>query len=134
MEHFSHYAIQQALHGILSSDTELAGMVTGIFDFVPAKTDYPYVTLGDSRATDQSTQNQRFTQLSLTLQIYSRARGRKEADQIMQRIHTLLDGAALVAEDFQIVDLRYTQSQIDLLRDGLTYLGKIQFNAFVEHL
>lgn len=131
MTQFS-YALQKALHSLLTSDSELSGLISGVFDFVPAKTAYPYVTLGDMRSVDESTATSTLVRLNLTLHVYSRERGRKEAHEIMQLVYELLHDAQPVTEECRIVSLRYQSSQIELLRDGLTYHGRVVFSCFIE--
>lgn len=133
MTHFSHYALQGIIREKLIADTGLMSKVTGVFDFVPEKTAYPYLTIGESRAEDESTVAISITRIMLTIQIYSRAKGRKEVDAVMASIHAILDGLAEeAAEDFTLAEMRYTGSEITLLRDGVTYNGRMRFTARLQ--
>jgi len=87
---FSYYAVQKAVYDVLSADATLMATVSGVFDFVPQNTDYPYVTIGNSRLTDYSTVTTTSFRQTLNIQVYSRSRGRKEVSDIMAQVHGLL--------------------------------------------
>lgn len=132
MSLLSHYALQKAIYTVLSGDTELSALVSGVYDFVPAKTPYPYITIGDARASDESTNTQAMTRVSLTVHVYSRGKGRKETHDIMQQVYERLHDAQPEVEDHRVVLLRFLSSQIELLRDGQTYHGRVQFTCLLE--
>jgi hypothetical protein len=132
MGDLSQYALQAALHQALSSDTALMDAVTGIYDFVPADTAYPYVTLGSMRGSDISAVAVQLTQIDVTIHVYSRERGRKEAAEIMRRLQTVLEEEAPEPEGFGLVTLRLLNSEITQERDGLTYHGRMQWRAVLQ--
>ncbi len=129
---FSYYAVQKAVYDVLSADATLMATVSGIFDFVPQDTDYPYVTIGNSRLMDYSTVITTSFRQTLTIQVYSRSRGRKEVSDIMAQVHGLLHDTTPAADDHSIVDLRYVGGDITQNRDGLSYSGNMQFDVLVE--
>lgn len=133
MAEFSHYAVQAALHAVLNSDAPLMEQVSGVFDFVPPRTAFPYVTIGDMRATDVSTMTEAMSRLDVTLHIYSRAKGRKEASDIMGRVHAVLHDSSPDVDGFSWVDMRYSGSEIRLERDGVTYHAVMRFAVLVQH-
>lgn len=132
MSGFNHYATLAAIHGVLSGDGALGDMIGGVFDFVPARTAYPYVVLGDVRSTDASTVAATIRRVELSLHVYSRARGRKEAGDIMARIHALLHDTTPAVEGGACVDMRVANSELRLERDGLTYHGRMRVTAIVQ--
>ena len=134
MAHYSHYAVQEMLRGLLAADDTLAAKVSGVFDHVPEKTEYPYVTIGDTRGEDESTVGIAITRITVNVQVYSRAKGRKEADGILADVHRLLHDAALsdAVGGFVLAGIRYAGSEITLLRDGMTYQGRMRFTARLQ--
>lgn len=134
MGEFSHYALQVAVYNVLAANTVLMNSVSGVFDHVPPKTAYPYMTIGDTRATDISTMDIALTQMELVLHVYSRERGRKEISDIMRQLHDLLHDSNPVMEDHVAVSLRYTGSDITQEGDGLTYHGRMRFGAVLQHV
>lgn len=135
MAQYCHHALQEIVRNVLIADAELTAKVLGVFDFVPEKTPYPYITLGETRAEDESTVGVHITRMVLAIQVYSRGKGRREADDIMAAIHRLLgDGAAegVEAAGYTVVELRYAGSEINQLRDGATFQGRMRFTARLQ--
>jgi hypothetical protein len=140
MNQFSHYAFQEALHTVLSADTALQNSVTGIYDFVPAGTDLPYITFGNCQATDISGVATARTRLNAALYCYSRAPGRKEAGAILARMKEVLENSTslsplLTAAGFHLLGLRHTGSEIvPLGGNNRLYRGELRLAAFLEQL
>jgi hypothetical protein len=130
---FCHAAMQAALHEALLADDALVGMVEGVYDHVPAKTAYPYVTIGDMRATDVSAVETQLVQMQCALHLYSRERGRKEISTIMQRLHDLLHDTQLSMASYSMIRMHYAGSQIAQERDGLTYHGQMRFEVMLQY-
>lgn len=129
---FSHYAAQKAIYDVLTEDATLSGVITGVYDFVPAGTDYPYIVFGNSRVTDYSTVSTRGFQQALDIKVYSRARGRKEVTDIMECVYTLLHETTPPADTYTITQLRFSGSDVVREKDGLTYLGQMKFQILAE--
>ena len=106
-------------------------MVTGVFDHVPQGTAYPFVTLGEGSVRDFSNLAQQGTEHTITIRVWSREAGRKQASAIMERIVTLLNSASLTITGQTLHSLRFTSSNIVLQDDGLTYRGSLTFRALV---
>lgn len=132
MVNFNLYGLQTAVHMALTADATLMGMVEGVFDHVPEKTDYPYVTIGNMRVSDMSAQGVTLLRVELVLSVYSRARGRKEASDIMGELHRLLQDMTAPVEGYVLLSLRHAASEIMLERDGLTYQGRMRFEAVLQ--
>lgn len=132
MSELCQYALQEALYTVLTGDADLMQQVTDVFDYVPPETAYPYVTLGEMRATDVSSVTNKLTRLEVVLHVYSRNRGRKETGEIMARISVLLDEQEPLMNGFTAISLRYSGSDISQERDGLTYHGRMKFDALVQ--
>ncbi|MCH2548123.1 MAG: DUF3168 domain-containing protein [Alphaproteobacteria bacterium] len=133
MSEFSHFAMQEALFSVLSNDVALGQAISGVFDHVPPNTAYPYVTLGDMRANNVSSIDSVMSRMDITINVYSRSRGRKQVNDIMQQIYALLHGEEPSIVGHNVINLRYMTSDIEQERDGLTYRGRIRFEAFVQH-
>lgn len=129
---FSHYELQKAIYQALTGDAALMALVAGIFDRVTEGTAYPYVTIGESAGRDWSTKTTKGVQYLLSLHVWSRGGGRKQAADIMDRIHTVLHDASLAATGHALVLLRFVASEIDLQDDGLTYHGTMRLKALAE--
>jgi len=132
MANFSHYPLQKSIYQTLTGDTELMALLTGVFDRPPQGTAFPYVTLGESIGSDWSTKTTTGTEQLVTLHIWSREGGRKEAATIMERLHTLLHQADLSVDGQDLVSIQFASSGITLETDGYTYQGIMRFQALLE--
>ncbi|MDX2073484.1 MAG: DUF3168 domain-containing protein [Alphaproteobacteria bacterium] len=132
MTYFSQFSLQQSLYQQLTGDTTLMALVSGIFDHVPQGTAYPFVTIGEAAIRDFSNAEKQGTEQQVTLRIYSREAGRKQASAIMERIVTLLNSADLTVSGQTLRSLRFLSSNIVLQDDGLTYRGTLIFRALLN--
>lgn len=132
MAHFSHYPLQAALYQALTGNSTLMSQITGVYDRPPQGTTYPYVTIGGMTGSDWSTKTTTGMEYTITLHVWSRAGGRKEAAQIMESLHTILHQANLTVSGQTLVMIRFIESAISLESDGVTYCGNITFKAFLE--
>ena len=67
-----------------------------------------------------------------TLNIYSREAGNKEGQTIMERVHTLLHDASPSITGYELVNMRFVSSEVELESDGMTYHASMRFRAVVE--
>lgn len=132
MTQTSHYALQKAIHAALTGNASLMVAVSGVFDYVPAGTAYPYLTLGESQVVDESTATEKILRQTVTVQAYGQGKGRKPLDTIMAQVQASLDNAALTVEGFALISLRHQGSEIRLSADGATYHGRVRFVALLQ--
>lgn len=134
MTYFSHFSLQQVLYQTLSGDSALSALVTGVFDHVPQATAYPFVTLGEASIRDWSNLENAGTEQQITLRVWSREAGRKEAADIMERIVAVLQNADLSVSGQTLVLLKFVSSSIELQNDGLTTRGSLIFRALLSEV
>ncbi len=133
MSAFGLLEIQKAIYAKLIADTALTGMVSGVFDRVKENTAYPYVALAEMDAQDWSTQTTQGLQSTVTLEVFSRGGGRKECLTILERMHMVLHDASLTMTGHRLVQIRFVRGTTQLLADGLTTRGDIEFQLFTHH-
>ena len=126
--------LQTAVWSALTGDSALTTALGGphVFDDVPQSTDFPFVTIGEIRTNDWSTQTAKGHEHFLTIHSWSRAKGRKEVQAIMTILDGLLDGAALVLKDHALVNFSLVFWDARRDRDGETYHGLMRFRAVTE--
>jgi hypothetical protein len=132
MTYLSHFSLQQSIYQILANDATLGAMITGVYDHVPAGTEYPFVTVGEGESRDWSNAEKQGTEQLITLRIWSREAGRKQAAGIMERIVTLLHNTMPDVTGQNLISLRFTGSSIVLMNDGTTYRGSLSFRALLS--
>lgn len=131
------FALQAAVHAALSVDaafTALAGTPPRLYDDVPPRPAYPYVTFGQSSERDWSTGTDPGTEHVLTLHVWSKAAGRMEAQSISAAIQSVLHDAALTLSGHRLVNLRHELSEARRDSDGETIHGLVRFRAVTEPL
>ncbi|EJN01414.1 DUF3168 domain-containing protein [Phyllobacterium sp. YR531] len=127
--------LQKALLARLKADNSLEKLVSGrIYDRVPPKAEFPYVTLGSSNIYDWSTATERGSEHLFTLNIWNRASGRKSVFEIMNVIEQLLMPRQLALNGHRLInlDLQYSQARAEDNRDG--YLGMLRYRAVTEEI
>lgn len=131
MGNFSHYPLQQAVYQKLTGDTTLMSLVTGVYDRTPQDTVYPYISIGESHGRNWSNLGMVGMEHLLTLHIWSREGGRKQAAQIMERLHTLLHQGMLTVTGQTLVAIGFVDSAITVEPDGWTYQGRMRFTVLL---
>ena len=130
------WALQQAIVSTLSADAGLLALLGGarIYDDVPTRADFPYVTFAQTQERDWSTGSEDGLEHILTLHVWSRGGGRMEALKIMGAVRAALHDQALVLSGFRLVNLRHELSEARRDVDGETYHGIVRLRAVTEPL
>ena len=129
------WALQQAVHGLLSADVELTALLGGarIHDEVPRGAAAPYVHLAEASLRDWSTATEEGAEALFAVIVFSEAAGRRESLAIAARLRALLDDAALTLDGHRLVNLRHTATETERDRkDGRR--ARLKFRAVVEPL
>jgi len=132
MGNFSHYPLQKAVFQKLTSDSILINLVTATFDRPPQTQLFPYITLGESIVKDWSTKTTNGCEQQFIIRVWSREGGLKQAEVIMDRIHTVLHDASLAVDGQFHVLTRFISSGVDLESDGWTYQGTMRFKSLLQ--
>lgn len=130
------FALQKALYATLSGNAGVIAALGGarVYDDVPSRTEFPYITFGQSTARDWSTGTEPGREHTITLHVWSRARGRKQADDVMSAAETALHDAALTLDGHRLINLRHEFSDARREPDGETYHGVSRYRAVTEPL
>ncbi|MEO1198085.1 MAG: DUF3168 domain-containing protein [Pseudomonadota bacterium] len=129
-------ALIEAIHGELAADDTLTDLLGGehIYDAPPKSAAFPYILLSETRALDWSTATEPGTEHRVTLEVYSRARGRKEATQIANRVAVLINDQPLAIDGQDLVSLSVTEIVTGRLSDVRTFRARISLRAVTEPL
>ncbi len=129
------WALQQAVFATLANDGAVkaaAGDPPRLFDSVPRGAAFPYIVIGDDAETDNATATEPGSAYALTIHIWSRAAGRKEALLAAQAVQAALDGAELTLDGHSLIDLRWQGSDVAREPDGETFHARLRFKALTE--
>lgn len=127
-------ALQRAVFSALSKDAALVALLGSakIYDDVPQRTDFPYVSFGQSTERDWSTATEDGAEHLVTLHVWSRAVGRKEVRTILEAVRAVLHDAVLTLTGHRLVNLRHEFSDTRRDPDGETYHGIVRYRAVTE--
>ena len=123
-------AVQTAVYNELNGNSSLTSSVSGIFDFVPESTTFPYVKVGDQTMVDDGTKNKKGSDFTLIVHTFSRYRGSKEIKEIMSLVYDILHESSLTISG-AMNNMRFEFSDIIKETDGLTTHGVQRFRTFV---
>lgn len=83
--------VQGALHDAMLNDATLMDLINGVFDWTDTDRPYPYVTMGEAIETPDNTHDSHGSQTVVTLHVWSKYLGFKEALTIASRLRALLE-------------------------------------------
>jgi hypothetical protein len=131
-------ALQQSIFAVLTADVALAALLGAnrIYDDVPQGSALPYLTFGQTTERDWSTGGDPDTDEGrehlLTLHVWSDARGKKQAQDILDAVRAALHDGALTLSGHRLVNLRHEFSEARRAADGETIHGIARFRAVTE--
>ena len=132
----SAWELQKSIHAALTGDGAVTALLGGarVYDDVPRGAELPYITFGQSTARDWSTGTDEGSEHILTLHVWSRGAGEREAHQIMSAVRDRLHDAELAVDGQRLVNLRHEFSNAARDPDGETYHGIVRYRAVTEPL
>jgi hypothetical protein len=127
-------ALQRAIFQKLASDPGMVAALGGprIYDDVPARAEFPFLTFGQATERDWSTGTDAGHEHLITLDVWSRGRGRKEAETALAAAREALHDQALTLVGHRLINLRHEQSEMRRDSDGETFHGTARFRAVTE--
>ena len=125
--------LQKAIFEALAANGALAVLVGArVFDHAPANAAFPYITFGRTSVYDWSTGTESGTEQLFTLHVWSKAKGKKEALEIMELARGTLHDAALELEGHKLVNLRLEFSEARYDDRNEAHHGLLRFRAVTE--
>jgi len=128
------FALQKAIFEKLTSDAPTLAALGGprVYDDAPARTEFPFVTFGQSSERDWSTGSDEGYEHLVTLHVWSRARGSREAEQVIAAARAALHDQDLTLSGHRLINLRHEFSEARRDSDGETFHGIARFRAVTE--
>lgn len=129
-------ALQAAIQDVLSRDDGVRAALGGarIYDYVPRKADFPYVTFGEITVRNWSTGTDVGEEHSITFHIWSRAAGRGEVHDVASAVRAALHDRPLVIPGHRLINLQHEYSELVRENDGEHFKGLVRFRAVTEPL
>lgn len=128
--------LQRAVHAALAADSALVAALGGekIHDVTPAHLPFPYITFGRTSTYDWGAGTEEGSEHFFTLHVWSKQKSRKEALELMERVHAALHDSDLPLEGCRLVNLRLQSAEIRFDENLAVYDGMMRFRAAVEAL
>lgn len=128
--------LQRAIFDALRADAALTALLGGaakIIDHAPADIAFPYISFGRVSAYDWSTATETGSEHIVSLHVWSKGKGKKEALAILARAEVLLHDQPLdLSSGYTLVNLRAEFSEVRYDEDQMVYHGVGRFRAVVE--
>jgi hypothetical protein len=127
-------SLRTAIHGALAADAPLTALLGGakIYDEPPRAAALPYVTLGQDVISDASTATEAGDEHALTLHVWSRQGGHREAHVLTGAVLEALADAPLELDGHHLANLRFIVADVRRESDGRTYHGLVRLRAVTE--
>ncbi len=126
--------LQKAIILRLSTDVPLTTQLGGakIYDHPAQTAKLPFVTIGRTLSFDWSTASEEGREHLLSVHVWSRAGGRIETHEIMEKVRLRLEGldADLLNHRLVLLLLEAEEVRFDVSEDG--YHGTLRYRALTE--
>ena len=128
--------LQATIVGALSAEPVINRLLGGpkIFDRVPERASFPYLTLGRTAVVDWSTGTEDGAEHILTLHVWAKGGSKQETYEIMDQVSNKLHDATLPLETHRLVNLQLQFAEARQEPDSPTYHGILRFRAVTEPL
>lgn len=121
-------ALHQAVYDQLSAHPDMPT----VYDDVPVDAPFPYVVIGEDTHIPFDTDDSLGSESTLTLHVWSRYRGKKEAKEIQALIYDALTRQPLALDAHELITIEFEYSEVVLDPDGITRHGVQRFRALIE--
>lgn len=127
-------ALQEAMRAALLAHAPLRLLLGGahVHEELPRGARTPFVLFETIETRDWSVADQKAHEHFVALSVKTSSRSRRLAQQVLDEIETVLDGAALTLAGHRLVNLRLTFWSVT--RQGETYGASLRFRAATEPL
>lgn len=125
-------ALQEAMRAALLAHAPLKQLLGGahVHEELPRGVSTSHVVFGDAETRDWSVADAKAHEHFVSLLIRTNSRSRRLAQQILEEIEAVLDGAALALAGHRLVNLRIVFWSVT--RTGETYGASMRFRAATE--
>ena len=128
-------AIQTAVYAALTGDRALMALVRSVRDEITEDAPFPYVTIGDATELPFDSFAEYGSDATLTLHVWSRGKGFKEAQAITHRLIQLLDNnTGLAVAGLTTVLLNKEMTETLREQDGITRHVIVRFRIITDGL
>ena len=125
--------MQAALYATLTGDPGFMALVKAVYDDVPEGGAFPYVTFGEGTENSWDTFGGTGSDATITMHVWSRYKGYKEAQRINDAMIGLLDNqTGILLEGYGLVLLNFENSVQLRDPDGITRHIATRFRVMAD--
>lgn len=121
------FELQKSIYGALTGDTTLMALITGVYDFVPDGTSFPYVQIGEDAFEEDGSHTFDGMGVTVTIHSWSQAAGRKQVKEIMAEVYRILHDSTLNISGHTMIMSRFEFGETLKDPDGKTHHGVQRF-------
>lgn len=103
--------VQDAVLAALTADSTLMALIQGVYDWVKEDQAYPYIVIGEAVETPDNTHDSHGSNTVITLHVWSKYRGYRQALRIAARVRALLEHRPLTVTGHRHVATYYVSQQ-----------------------
>ncbi|WP_279477823.1 DUF3168 domain-containing protein [Aureimonas sp. SK2] len=128
--------LQTTIVSTLTGDPALLARLGGpkVFDRVPERAAFPYLTLGRTAVVDWSTGTEDGAEHILTLHVWAKGGSKQDTYEIMDLVSNKLHDQALPLNGHRLVNLQLQFAEARQEPDSPAYHGILRFRAVTEPL
>ena len=129
------FNVQDTVFAALAASSPLQALIgdpARIYDHVPPGAVFPYIAFGPLHVLPYDTKTEVGFEQIVTLNIWSRYRGGKEAKDILQTAYDVLHRAALSVSGEVFLTCEFHSADLAPLDDGLTYHAAARFSLVTQ--
>lgn len=124
--------LQAAVVSRLDADTQIQGLVDGVYDEIPKKAKLPFIQIGDDTVNPYDTKTTNGEDITLTIHAWSGGPGKTEAKSIMRHILRVMTAEPLGLTGFKVEGIK--REFLEVFSDGRAYHGVCRFRVYVRQI
>lgn len=122
-------ALRTAVLNLLQSDSMLAGLVSGIYEYRGETVAYPYVYLDMMQAKEWSKLVTKGADIEFAVQVVTRDKDSGKCGDVLARVQTLLHHAAPTVTGYTVQYIRWLDTRFLESKNPNTFEGSSRFTA-----
>lgn len=124
---------QEALYRVLTNDSTLMSLVSGVYDFVPENVSGTYITIGDDEFEPWDTMGTRGSIVTHEIHIFDEgSRGRATVKKVMRQLYNTLHYGSITISGYDHIGTQFEFEASYQEEDGLTYHGVQRYKTYLH--
>lgn len=127
-------AVYNALIGDATLQTALgaSGGDKKVYDVVPQNSAFPYISIGDETGIDWSSKTFNGMEVTMTLHVWTKGRGKRDNKALIGHLHRILHNASLSLSSNSLVMLRFEFDSV-FADEGAGITGQAQTSDLITY-